>query len=579
LHRKQATQIVGGENGQGAPNRRRRHNKNDGTALLRRAVLKELGLVDGRAVAGAHKGNLAVRIEGEVVFAHLEALVDLDTAPHTKHVALLARGRAVVDSVLAARGAGVARLALAGGGDALGVLHSVAVLRAVGQGLRSLASNTLGISAVAPVAAIRSLGVVGACLGAGLQGHVALARNARLSGVVAHKVQSASTSSAALVNASRLALGGVALVALSSQRVADTVLVVGAVIRAFASRLGAVGICEAVAVLALVGGVVAPLVLKRARLLTFVFGLLTVWSLCTRLALLGLLVASSKLGGLASLLALALRRVCAIIAGDADGLSSSVVARVTRALLSAKVEGAVEGQRGLTGNEASAMQTRVASVIVDNRATHAPTALKLAGTLANAGCASHEAVARIGVVLSLGHTAAHNHNRLVGSRRAAEQRAGALEPAGGRGKRKVHASGGCERAGEGNRGEVAGSSLPGVASRQHVHACVAHSVKSISDRVGDWRIVVAQGKSDSQSFRTIGHLGGEDLDLGPNVRAVQDGDDHVVDGGHGSMSEGTHRVADGDAVGCKVVVPLSEDKSLLSFNSAPDSNHVGGSRV
>jgi len=148
-----------------------------------------LGLVDGGAVDGAHKADRTIRVEGKVEFANLEVLVDLNSAPHAQQVALLARGLAVVDSVLAAGLALLAALALAGDRVALGKLDSMALLSAVRQGLRALAGNALGVGGVGPVATVVGLRLVTADRGAVVKSHVTLARHASLGGIVAHKVQ------------------------------------------------------------------------------------------------------------------------------------------------------------------------------------------------------------------------------------------------------------------------------------------------------------------------------------------------------------------------------------------------------
>jgi len=443
--------------------------------------------------------------------------------------------------------------------------------------LRALASNALGRSAVAPVAAVCGLGVVGAGLSTSLESHVALAGNTGLCSVVTHEVQRAGASCAALVDTAGLALGRIALIARASQWVADTMLVMGAIVRAFTGGLGAVGVRQTAAVLALVGGVVAALVLECARLLAFILGLLAVRSLCARLALLCLLVATRKLGSLAGLLTLALRRISAIIIGNTNWLGASVVARITGALRSAEVKRASERQSRLPRNEAGALQSRIASVVVDDSATHAPAALKLTSMLTDASRAGEETVARIGVVLNLRDTAAHDHNALIGSRDSAEHAAGTLQPGRRRGEWRVHREHGRSGRLAENRREVAGPSLPGVTTRQRVHTSLVHSIKSVGNRVGNRRIVIAERESDRQSFGTIRHFGSEHLDLGAIVGAIENGDDHVVDGSNRAMGDGAHGVSDGDTVGCEVVVPLAQDKALLNFDTAPYTDEIGRS--
>lgn len=45
------------------------------------------------------------------------------------------------------------------------------------------------------------------------------------------------------------------------------------------------------------------------------------------------------------------------------------------------------------------------------------------------------------------------------------------------------------------------------------------------------------------------------------------------------MGDLAKRIADGDRVLGKVVVPLAKNEALLSLNTTPDANNVGGSGV
>ena len=268
------------------------------------------------------------------------------------------------------------------------------------------------------------------------------------------------------------------------------------------------------------------------------------------------------------------------------------VYRLTGALRGAEVKRASERQSRLPRNEAGALQSRIASVVVDDSATHAPAALKLTSMLTDASRAGEETVARIGIVLNLRDTAAHDHNALIGSRDSAEHAAGTLQPGRRRGEWRVHREHGRSGRLAENRREVAGPSLPGVTTRQRVHTSLVlqeririhgcnkssyHSIKSVGNRIGNRRIVIAERESDRQSFGTIRHFGSEHLDLGANVGAIENGDDHVVDGSNRAMSDGAHGVSDGDTVGCEVVVPLAQDKALLDFDTAPYTDEIGRS--
>jgi len=314
-----------------------------------------------------------------------------------------------------------------------------------------------------------------------------------------------------LVSAARSALGGIAGLALASQRIADTVRIVGAVVRAFTSRLSAVGVGQTTAALALMGGVVAALVLESARLLALILGELAVRiTLSAGFALLGLLIATSKLGLLARRLALSLGRVGTILGDLACGLLTGVVANVAIAIFGTEINGARKGQR-LALDETSTVQTRVTSVIVDDSAAHAPTTLELAFMSTNARAASKEAVAWIGVVLDRGDTAAHDGNGLLSLGIVAEDRAGTLQPARNIGVGSIH--GGNTRKATEDRREVASGRFPGVAARQDMHTSTVGAIESISNGGGGRLVVVAEGKANGQRLGAIGHLNGGDADL------------------------------------------------------------------
>jgi hypothetical protein len=320
--------------------------------------------------------------------------------------------------------------------------------------------------------------------------------------------------------------------------------VMGAVVRALASRLCAVGIRQWVAALALVCGEVTTLALKGARLLALILGVLAPGlSLRAGLALLGLQVATGILGGLAVLLAVRLRRVRAVGSDHAGGLGDGVVARITSAVLSAEVLVAHEGH-GLAGDEATTLQTGIASVVVDDGGAHAPTALEVTRVLANTRAAGQEVVAGVGVVLDLGHTAAHDSDGLARSLRMAEDVARALKEARRAGEGAEH-RGHDSLAGE-DAGEIALALLPGVALGQSVNThvvlqmliqriklCLTHfGIECMLNGVRDGSIVVAEGESDSEGLGAVGHLGGEDIDLGALMGSVNEGDHHVSNGGN-----------------------------------------------